>query len=67
MANFLCCPVCSLTTREAGTNLVGVYECNDCGHAGCYGQRVLTFVGCWKGPQCPRCNSKSYKRLGYLA
>lgn len=66
MKNFWSCPQCSLTTTAAGTNLVTVYECNNCGHVGCYGQRVIATVGCWKSNECPRCSSKSYKKLGYL-
>jgi Zn ribbon nucleic-acid-binding protein len=67
MASYLYCPTCKMTTTQAGTNLVNLFECKECGHVGCYGQRIITTVGCWKGKPCPRCNrSDYYKKIGSL-
>jgi hypothetical protein len=68
MASYICCPTCRLTTSQAGTSLVELFECKECGHIGCYGQKVINTVGCWKAKSCPSCSRLDYyKKIGYLA
>jgi predicted nucleic acid binding AN1-type Zn finger protein len=41
-----------------------VYRCNNCGFEGCCSEDLRD--GCFREQYCPKCDQKSYNRVGYI-